>query len=197
MGYRACGSRFGRRRVRPSQARPMSGERRGAPGPRARTWLGWAAAAAGVVLVAFLIGRAGSESGLPSPTPSPSAAGPLPISYGTALDPATGEAIQPTDRFRAADRIAYSVRLPGPAGAETILVEIVRVGPDGETVVQEPATQGIVASSSVIGFMFAVPTSDLLEAWGPGDYAMRIYLPGSTEPLAAGRFTLVETPGSS
>ena len=197
MGYRICGSRFGRRRGRSSQARPMATERRCGPGPRTRTWLGWAAAATGVVAVAFLVGRAGLESGLSSPTPSPSAAGPLTITYGTALDPTTGEAIQPTERFRASDRIAYSVRLPAAPGVDTILVEIVRLGADGETVVQQPAEQGIVATSPVIGFSFAVTTSDLLDAWGPGNYAMRIYLPDATDPMAAGRFTLVESPVAS
>ena len=197
MGYRISGSRFGRRRGRSSQARPMAAEQRAGPGPRARTWLGWAAAAFGVAVVAFLVGRAGSESGLPSPTPSPSAAGPLAISYGTTLDPASGEAIQPTDRFRAGDSIAYSVRLPATTGVDKILVVIARLEADGETVVQQPAEQGIVPSSQLIGFSFAVPTSELLDAWGPGQYAMRIYLPGVTDPIAAGRFTLVETPVAS
>lgn len=197
MGYRVRGSRFGIRRGRPSQARPMAAERRTGPGPRARTWLGWAAAALGVVVVAFLVGRAGSESGLPSPTPSPSATGPFAITFGTTRDPATGEAIQPTDRFREGDQIAYSIRLAAAPGGDTILVEIVRLEADGETVVQQPSTQGIDPSSSLIAFTFAVPTSELLDAWGPGTYAMRIYLPGATDPFAAGRFTLVETPVTS
>lgn len=174
----------------------MATDRRRRPGPRARTWLGWAAAAVGVVAVAFLVGRAGSEAGLPSPTPSPSAAGPLPITFGTALDATTG-AINPTTRFRADDPIAYSVSMEAAPGVDTILVEIVRLGGDGETVVQEPSRQGIVASSRLIGFTFAVSTGDLLAAWGPGDYAMRIYLPGAVGPFAAGRFTLVETPLAS
>jgi hypothetical protein len=193
MANRMRGSRFGLGRSRRSQARPMAAERRGGPGPRARTWLGWAAAALGVAVVAFLVGRAGSETGLPSPSPSPSATGPLPITFGTALDPASGEAIQPTDRFRVGDGIAYSVRLPAAPGVDSILVEIVRLEADRETVVQEPARQGIVPTSMVIGFTFAVPTSDLLDAWGPGVYAMRVYLPGGVDPIATGRFTLVET----
>ena len=197
MGIRIGGSRFGLRRSRPSQARPMAAERRRGPGPRARTWLGWAAAALGVVLVAFFVGRAGSEAGLPSPTPSPSAATALPITFGTAQDPASGEAINPTDRFRAEDPIAYSVRLAAAPGVETILVEIVRLEEDGETVVQQPATLDIDASSSVIAFTFAVPTGVLLTDWGAGDYAMRIYLPGAADPFAAGRFTLVESPVAS
>lgn len=175
----------------------MATERRGGPGPRARTWLGWAGALLGVGLVVFLIGRAGSEAGLTSPTPSSSAAGLLTINFGTALDPASGEAVDPTDRFRAGDPIAYSVRLASAPGVATILVEIVRLEGAAATVVQEPSTQGIDASSRVFGFTFAVPTGEVIDAWGPGDYAMRIYLPGGADPFATGRFTLVETPVAS
>lgn len=173
----------------------MAAERRGGPGPRARTWLGWAAAAVGVAVVAFLVGRAGSEAGLPSPSPSPSATGPLPITFGAALDPASGEAIQPTNRFRDGDPFAYSVRMAAAPGVGTIQVEIVRLNDDGTETVAQPRTdgdQGIVATSSV--FAFKVQASTLLDAWGPGVYAMRIYLPDGVDPIATGRFTLVETP---
>jgi len=174
----------------------MAAERRGGPGPRARTWLGWAAAALGVGVVAFVVGRAGSEAGLPSPDASPTAAGLLPITYGAALDPVSGEAIQPTDRFRDGDPFAYSVRTPAPPGVDTILVEIIRLNDDAtETVAQPPSEQGIVPTSAV--FAFEVQASTLLDAWGPGTYAMRIYLPGGSDPFAAGRFTLVETPVAS
>ena len=196
MGNQMRPSRFGFGGARRLQARPMAAEGRPGPGPRARIWLGWAAAAAGVAVVAFFVGRPGSEIGVASPTPSPSAA-PVSVAFGTALDSVTGEATQLTDRFRAGDPIAYSVRLAAAAGVDQILVEIVRLdSPDG-TVVQRPSTQGIVASSSVIAFRFAVPTSDLLVAWGPGDYEMRIYLPDASRPFATGRFTLVETPAAS
>jgi hypothetical protein len=176
----------------------MAAERRRGPGPRAQTWLAWAGAALGVGVVAFLVGRAGSETGLPSPTPLPSAVGPLPITYGMALDPVSGEATQPADRFRAADPLAYSVRMPAAPGVDTIVVEVIRLNPDGTETVAQPQSrgeQGIVATSPV--FAFEVQTSTLLQAWGPGDYAMRIYLPGASEPFAAGRFTLVETPVAS
>ena len=166
------------------------------PSPRAQTWLGWAAAALGVGVVAFLVGRAGSDAELPQTSPSPSLAAPLSIAYGTALDPVSGEAVQPTDRFRDGDPFAYSVRLPAAPGVDTILVEIIRLNADGtETVAQRPSEQGIVGSSAV--FAFEVRTTDLLLAWGPGTYAMRIYLPGAADPLATGRFTLVETPVES
>jgi hypothetical protein len=55
--------------------------------------------------------------------------------------------------------------------------------------------QGIAPTSPVFGFQ--VQAATLLEAWGPGTYAMRIYLPGGSDPFAAGRFTLVETPVAS
>jgi len=193
MANRMRRPRFGVRAARRVQARPTA--QVGGPGPasRSNTWLGWLAAAAVVALVAFFVGRAGPEVAVGSPTPSPSPA-PLAISFGTALDPASGEAIDPTDRFRAGDRIAYSVRLPVPPGVDTVLVEIARLDQGGEAVVQQPSRQGVVATSRIVGFTFAVPTSKLLTAWGAGDYAMRIYLPGATAPFATGRFTLVETP---
>jgi hypothetical protein len=195
MGNRIGRARFGRGRG--NQARPMASEPRPGPGPRASSWLGWAAAALGVVVVAFLVGRAGSEAGLPVATPSPSARAPLPISFGTALDPTSGIAVNLTTRFRAEDPIAYSVRLSAAPGVDTILVEIVRLDADGESVAQPPSRQGIVPTSTVIRFTFAVATGQLLDDWGPGTYEMRIYLPGERDPLAQGRFTLVETPVAS
>jgi hypothetical protein len=86
--------------------------------------------------------------------------------------------------------------MPAAPGVDTILVEIIRLNEDGsETVAQRPSEQKIVATSAV--FAFAVSTTDLLRAWGPGAYAMRIYRGGAAEPFAAGRFTLIETPVAS
>jgi hypothetical protein len=196
MGNQMRRSRFGLGGARRLQATPMVAGRRPGPGPRARTWLGWGAAAAAVALVAFFVGRGGPEAGIASPTPSPSSA-PLTVTFGTALDPVSGEAINPTERFRVGDLIAYSVRLSAAAGVDHIRVEIVRIEADGETVVQPPSTQGVVSASNIIAFTFAVPTSKLLTDWGPGDYGMRIYLPNAARPFATGRFTLVATPAAS
>lgn len=145
-------------------------------------------------MVAFFVGRAGSEVGVPSPTPSPSAA-PLTVTFGTTLDPVTGEATNATDRFRAGDTVAYSVRLPAAPGIAKILVEIIRLDGETETVAQRPSNQGIVKTSPVIAF--TVPASTLLGAWGPGEYVMRMYLPDAQDVFATGRFTLVETPIAS
>jgi hypothetical protein len=196
MGNRMRRPRFGFAGPRRTQATPMGPVGRRVPGPRASTWLGWLAAAAAVAVVAFIVGRAGPEPGLASPTPSPTPP-PLVISFGTALDAASGEATNPTDRFRAGDRIAYSVRLAAPPGVDGILVEIVRLDTPNGTVVQPPSRQGIAAASRIIAFTFTTATSKLLTDWGPGTYEMRISLPGATKPFATGRFTLVETPTAS
>ena len=195
MANRLRGMRRAGGRGRGLQARPIiAGGRRPGPGPRARIWLGWVAAAAGIAAVAFFVGRAGSEVGLVSPSPSPSVATTLPIAFGTALHPVSGKAVQPTDRFRAGDPFAYSVELATAPGVDQILVEIIRFEGGAETVVQQPDEQGIDANSRIIAF--SVPTATLLDAWGPGSYEMRIYLAGG-EPVARGTFTLVETPIAS
>jgi hypothetical protein len=114
------------------------------------------------------------------------------------LDPASGEAIQPTNRFRDGDSFAYSVRMAAAPGVDTIQVEVIRLNDDGTETVAQPLAdgeQGIVATSPV--FAFKVQASTLLDAWGPGVYVMRIYLPGGVDPIATGRFTLVETPVAS
>ena len=159
-----------------------------------RTWLGWLAAVAGIAVVAFLVGRAGSEVELATPTPMQSQ-GPLIITFGTALDPQSGEAIQLTDRFRAGDTFAYSVHLSAAPGVTKIFVRIMRLETDKTTVVQPPSRQGIAATSSVIAF--TVKTTTLLKAWGEGDYQMDMFLAGAVHPFATGRFTLVATPTAS
>lgn len=196
MGNRFRRSRPGVGARRRLQAAPMGVGGRLRPGPRASTWLAWLAAAAAVAVVAFFVGRAGSEVQIASPTPSPSPA-PRNVAFGTALDPVSGAATNLTDRFRASDPISYSVTLPVAPGVDSILVEIARADASGETVVQRPSRQGIDGSSRLIAFTFATPTSKLLTDWGPGDYRMRMYWPGATSPFATGRFTLVETPAAS
>lgn len=196
MGNRIFRSRLGFGGSKRIQARPIAGVGGRGPRSRASTWLAWLVVAAAVAVVAFFVGRAGSEIDIASPTPSPTPA-PLSVAFGTALDPVSGEAINPTDRFRAGDPIAYSVRLPAALGVDSILVEIARHDAGGETVVQRPSRQGIVATSRTIAFSFAVSTGELLATWGPGDYTMRISLPGAAAPFAVGGFTLVETPTAS
>jgi hypothetical protein len=167
-------------------ARPVTGRAAG-PGPRARVLLGWAAAAALVALIAFVVGRPSKDAG--TTEPSPSGAATLPIAFGTALDAGTGEATHTTDRFAAGDLFAYSVRLADPVGRDAVKVEVLRVDGDTLTVVQAPAAQAVSAKSRVIAF--SVPADALVSAFGEGDFVMRIYRASGQTLVAEGRFKLI------
>jgi hypothetical protein len=173
----------GRRMARPASGGP-------APlGPRARIVLGWVAAAALVVVIAFIVGRPDTDAGGLAPTASPSAAGALPIAFGTARDPATGAATHVADRFTAGDLFAYSVLLAAPIGRDEVQVEVLRVDGNVLTVVQAPAPQEVSAESRLIAF--SVPAKDLLAAFGKGQFVMRIYTAANPQPVAEGRFRLI------
>ncbi|MDQ2933840.1 MAG: hypothetical protein M3R49_02470 [Chloroflexota bacterium] len=167
-------------------ARPPSGGP-ARPGPRARILLGWAAAAALVALIAFVVGRPSKDAG--TPEPSPSGATTVPVVFGTALDAGSGEATQPTDRFAAGDLFAYSVRLAAPVGRDAVQVEVLHVDGDTLTVVQAAAAQAVSAESRVIAF--SVPADALLKAFGEGEFVMRIYRDPGQAPVAEGRFRLI------
>jgi hypothetical protein len=157
--------------------------------------LSWGAAALLLVAFAFIVGRPAAESGVLSGTPSPTPTPPLPITYGSGLDPDTNVAVEPTQRFRPGDPFAYSVALAAAPGTDTILVEVARLEDGVRTVVQEPSVQEILPEART--FAFQVSTDDLLAAWGPGDYEMRIFFDASEPAFAVGNFTLVESPSPS
>jgi hypothetical protein len=165
-----------------------------ATAPRLRVLLSWGAAALLLLALAFIVGRPGTESGILSGTPSPTATPPLPIVFGTGLDPATNVAVDPTTSFRAGDPFAYSVTLAAAPRTDSILVEVARMVAGVRTVVQQPSVQKITPEMPT--FAFRVTTDDLLAAWGPGDYEMRIFFDVDEPAFAAGRFTLVEAPSS-
>jgi hypothetical protein len=54
--------------------------------------------------------------------------------------------------------------------------------------------QAIPGAPALIGF--TVPAENLVAAWGPGVYVMRIQLEPDGPPIAEGRFTLVEAASS-
>ena len=181
--------------------RPMrSAYRRNRPRRRGRRsaqsrWLGWIAAALGVGAIAFIVGRAGLDAALSGPTPVPTASGPAQVLFGRALDPATGEATGGINRFRAGDGMAYSVQLPSGAAGGTVLIEVVRLDGSTETVMQEPTATVPQIASNALGFRPSAAA--MLATWGPGNFVLRIYADPAGQPLAAGRFTLVESPGAS
>lgn len=197
-----------RQRLRPLRARVMA-RRPGEDGsfslgPRERRLLGWIAAIVLVIGIAIIVGLLGGNGDGtpvdPGQSASPSAGAVLPISFGTALDATTGEVAENarTERFAAGETFAYSARTPGAVPA-AIFVEVTRIG-GGEAEVVQTATpdneQAITAGRPAIAFM--VPVDALLEAWGPGEYRMRIFTEPGGEPLAEGTFSLVGAvvPGS-
>lgn len=181
--------------TRRSHARRLQAARRSARRSlQGNAVLGWVAAAVVLVALAFVVGGPAAEQGIlgGTGTPAPSAAAPLEIRFGHALDPVSNRATQRTRRFRSGDRFAYSVTLPRRPGTADILVEVTRLEGEERVVVQEKALQHILPGPKT--FAFQVRTDDLLAAWGAGDYEMRIWMGGSADPLAIGRFTLIAIP---
>jgi hypothetical protein len=177
-------------------ATPTEGERRTVTTtPGMRTIVGWLAAIGIVIIAAFFVGRLGSPeapgsggstaSGPTSPTP-------LPIAFGTGRDEATGEVAADLriESFAAGDPFFYSVRPPSAPGIAQVYVEVIRVE-DGETApVQTPAPQPLNSAYPEV-ITFRVPADDLIAAFGPGTFVMRIYLDPQQDPIAEGRFELV------
>jgi hypothetical protein len=160
----------------------------------------WAVAGGLLLVLAFIVGGPAAEQGLLGnrSSPSPSAADALPIRFGLALDPDTNRAVQRVRRFRAGQTVAYSVTLAQPATTSTIFVEVRRIGGQAPRVVQEKAVQRITEGRRT--FAFTVPSDSLLEAWGAGQFEMRIFLGRQKAPVATGRFRLATAgaaPGSS
>ena len=164
--------------------------------PRARQLAGWVAAlllVLGIAGAVRLFGESGDEGAV---VPSPSGAGgpaTLAIVFGTEL---SAERVIPvgarTTSFERGDTFAYAV---GGEPADAVYVEVERADGGPLEVVQAPIeAQAIPDAPALIGF--TVPAAALLDAWGAGEYVMRIYLEPEGEPIAEGRFVLAEAPSS-
>jgi hypothetical protein len=159
--------------------------------PRARLIAGWVVAlllVLGIAGTVRLLGESGEGAVVPSP--SSDAAAILPIVFGTEL---TAERVIPvearTTSFAPETTFAYAV--DGGEPAEAIYVEVERTDGGPLETVQEPVeAQQIPEAPALIGF--TVPTANLLAAWGPGAYVMRIYLEPEGAPIAEGAFVLLE-----
>ena len=174
------------------------GEREFNLSPRARRIAGWVAAMAlvgGIALGVRLVGGSGDGSPAAEGSASAPAGNVAPITFGTTLDPATGLVAIParTSRFEESDTFVYSVAdVPPPT---TVYVEVERVGGGPAEVVQEQSVQTLAPESPAIAF--SVPAAVLLDAFGSGEYRMRIYLAGEPSPLAEGAFVLVGSVATS
>lgn len=168
---------------------------------RERRLLGWVVALVliiGVAVVVGLIGAGGEEPPVDADgSAPPSGSVPLEIAFGTALDPATGEvaAAARTDRFASGDAFAYSAR---PAGVipTTVYVEVARTGGGTPEVVQapDPGVGDQLLPEGATTIAFTVPAANLLTAFGPGEYRMRILYDPAGASVAEGDFVLVGDP---
>jgi hypothetical protein len=187
---RQMGRRLRARADRPMARRP--GERALHLSPGARRIAGWVAAIAlvgGIALGVRIVGGSGDGSPNAGGSPSASSGAPGAITFGTALDQATGLVATParTTRFAEGDSFAYSVSDVAPPAQ--VYVEVERTGGGPVEIVQPPSVQTVQPDSPAIAF--SVPAAVLLDAFGPGEYRMRIYPgEGRGRAIAEGTFSL-------
>jgi len=186
-----------RQRFRQLRSRPMA-RRPGEDGrfnlsPRALRIAGWVAAFLIVLGIAGLLrilgGNGDGTAILPSGGSSP-AATLAPIMFGTSLD---SERQVPAEarvaRFARGDTFAYSVADAEPT--TVAYVEAVRTtGGAAETVQQPTGPQPLPDGPTLIGY--TVAADNLLDAFGPGEYVMRIFLTPEGAAIAEGAFELVD-----
>lgn len=158
--------------------------------PRAARLGGWLIALLLVVGVAVAVRILGGNADGSPVGPGASASAPVgdaaEITFGTELDPATGEVAEAarTEQFAPGDTFAYSVS-PGEGPVpDAVYVEVRRT--DGQPV-QEP-TQAPLSDPAVIAFV--LPADRLFAAFGPGEYRMLIRHALDEEPIARGEFEL-------
>ena len=187
-----------RQRLRPFRSRAMArrpGDEGALPlSPRALRYGGWIAAAllvGGIALMFRILGGNGDGT-VVDPTPSGTAASSAvaTITFGTALDGATGEvaADAQTSRFTDGDLFVYSVAPTGIVPS-TVFVEVRRTAGGTVETVQAPVGAQPLPDPTVIAF--TVPTALLLADFGPGEYLMLIYADPAGDPIAEGTFELV------
>jgi hypothetical protein len=166
------------------------GERRVSLSPPARRLAGWLAALGLVAAIAIgvrLVG--GTGEGSPDAAATPTAGVGSTITFGTALDPVDRlvPAAARTSRFAPGDTFAYAAA--DVPSQPTVWVDVERVTADGAEIVQDRAEQRLPETAPAIAF--EVPAGVLHDAFGPGEYRMRIYLDADDEYAAAeGTFVL-------
>jgi hypothetical protein len=152
-----------------------------------------------------------AETPTPTPSPSASASGSeVPSSTESAAGSAAGSPALPgvvtlgtgwnndthqitgvTTAFTATSAgFAYSISLSEPIGVDRLLVEVARVAADGkETVVQDRADGVLLVDKTLLtdGLKVNKTVSQLIAAWGTGNFVLRFYNGG--ELLAEGTFT--------
>jgi hypothetical protein len=161
--------------------------------PRTRWIIGWVAAVlliGGIALAVRILGDSGDGAVASShPVGSQGASAPT-VTFGTALDSATGQvaAAARSERFADGDPFVYSVPPSGDV-PPVVFVEVRRTGGGVAETVQPPIEGQRLPNPEVIAF--SVPAAALLADFGPGEYLMLIYTEPDGEPIAQGTFVLV------
>ena len=106
----------------------------------------------GVGLVLIAIGLASVVSDLPTEADPTPAAGPLPITFGRALDPDTYLVTDATNRFEPGDPFAYSVNPPVHPGVPNVYVAIITFRAGSEVVLQPPSPQRLLPEPVSFGY---------------------------------------------
>jgi hypothetical protein len=186
-----------RQRLRPFRDRAMA-RRPGADdsvpiSPRARRIAGWIAAAlliAGIALAFRLLGGNGDGTVVDRSPSGSAGSSAQTITFGTALDPATGEVADDAraERFADGDEFVYSVA-PSGTVPDAVYVEVRRTDGGVAETLQAPVDAQPLPNPEVIAF--TVPAADLLAVFGPGRYLMLIYADPAGDPIAEGTFELV------
>ena len=141
-------------------------------------------------LLLIVIGLGFVVSGLPTePAPTPPT-DPLPITFGSALDPDTYLVTHPTDEFGPTDHFAYSVNPPTHPGVAQVYIAVIQYQAGQEVVLQSPTAQRLLPAP--VSFGYETETADLIELFGYGRFTMRIYLDPAGPVYAHGRFEVVE-----
>lgn len=171
------------------------GERRLDLPPGWRRAAGWVAALAIIGAIALGVGLIGGR-GEGAPTTADDGPGesprgtPAPVTFGTALD-ASGNQVDNASRrtsFEREDSFAYSAPLSTPA-SDAVFVVVHRIDGARAEMVQDLTSQEVAAGATHVAVNISAGT--LLDAWGPGEYRLRILPNPTAEPLAEGTFTLV------
>ena len=161
--------------------------------PRARRIGGWVAAVLLIIGIAAVVRFLGGNGDGTAVEPSPSgtsATSAQPITFGTALDTASGEVAEDArrDRFADGDTFVYSVP-PAATVPPAVYVEVLTADAESAEPLQAPVDAQALPNPEVIAF--SVPAADILAVFGAGQYLMRIYADPADDPIAEGTFELI------
>jgi hypothetical protein len=138
----------------------------------------------------MVIGLAAVVAELPAePSPTPTA-GPLPITFGTALDPDTYLVTVPLSSFRHSDPFAYSVNPPANPGVPNVYVAVSQYRAGEQVVLQPPSPQRLLPAPASFGYETTAAT--MIDGFGYGWFTMTIHLDPAGPVYAQGRFELVD-----